>query len=55
MIGTISMIRTISMIGTISMIDDVLIFSKNKEEHDKHLAVALEKIQRTGLTLNKEK
>ena len=41
--------------GTVSMIDDVLILGINKEEHDKHLAVALGKIQRAGLTLNKEK
>ena len=43
------------MTGTVSMIEDVLIFDKNQEEHDKHLTVALGKIQRAGLTLNKEK
>ena len=43
------------MTGTVSMIDDVLVFGKNKEELNKHLAVALGKIQRAGLTLNKKK
>ena len=28
--------------GTVSMIDDVLVFSKNQKEHDKHLAVAID-------------
>ena len=37
------------------MIDDVLVFGKNQEKHDKHLAVALRKIQGAGLTLNKQK
>ena len=41
--------------GTVSMIDDVLIFCKNQEEHDKQLAVAFEKIRRAGLTLYKQK
>ena len=31
------------------------LFGKSQEEHDKHLAVALKKIQRVGLILNKEK
>ena len=29
---------------TVSMIDNVLVFSKNQEEHNKHLTVALGKI-----------
>ena len=37
------------------MIDDVLFFGKNQEENDKHLTVALGKIRRAGLTLNKKK
>ena len=41
--------------GAVSMIDDVLVFGKNQEEHDKHLAGALRKIQRAGMTLNREK
>ena len=43
------------MTGAVSMTDDVLVFGKNQEEHDKHFAVALENIQRAGLLLNKEK
>ena len=43
------------MTGTVSTIDDVLVFSKTQREHNKHLAVALGKIQRARLTLNKEK
>ena len=39
----------------VSMIDDVLIFGKNHEEYDKHLTMALEKIQKSELILNKEK
>ena len=35
------------------MIIDVLVFGKNQEEHNRHLAVALEKIQRAGLTKEK--
>ena len=37
------------------MIDDVLVFGKNQEEHNKHLTVDLGKIQRAGLTLNEGK
>ena len=37
------------------MIDNILVFSKNQEEDDKHLTVALGKIQKAGLTLNKGK
>ena len=36
------------------MIHDVLIFSKNQEEHDKHLTVALGKIQ-SWADFNKDK
>ena len=36
------------------MIDDVIVFGNNQEEHE-HLAVALEKIERARLTLNKGK
>ena len=37
------------------MINDVLVFGKNHEEHDKYLAVSLKKVQRAGLPLNKDK
>ena len=52
--GRISVILS-GVAGTVSMIDDALVFSKNQEQHDKHLAVVLEKIQKAGLTLNNEK
>ena len=42
------------MKGTVSMMDDVLIFGTDQEENDKNLAEALMKIERAGLTLNKE-
>ena len=45
----------IGVTGTVNMIDDVLVFGINQEEHDKHFAVAFEKIRRAGLTLDKEK
>ena len=38
----------IGVTGTVSMIDDVLVFSKNQEEHDKHLAVTLGKFKELG-------
>ena len=41
--------------GTVSMLDHVLVFSKNQEEHDKHLSGAGKRNERAGLTLNKEK
>ena len=37
------------------MIDDILVFGKNQEEHDKHPAVAHGKFQIAGLSLNEEK
>lgn len=41
--------------GTVSMIDDVLVFGKNQEEHDRNLTHALRRIERAGLTLNSDK
>ena len=43
------------MTGTVSMIDDVLVFSKNEDELDIHLDVALGKTQRAVLTWKQEK
>ena len=41
---------------TVSMLDDdVLVFGKNQKEHNKHLAEAVERIEKARLTLNKEK
>jgi hypothetical protein len=37
------------------LIDDVLIYGKDKEEHDKRLIAALKCIENAGVTLNKGK
>ena len=37
------------------MLDDVLVFGKNQKEHDMHLVEALKRIEKAGITLNKEK
>ena len=36
-------------------IDDVIIFGRNKQEHDEQLYRALKSIQAAGVTLNREK
>jgi hypothetical protein len=41
--------------GFISQIDDVLIFGKDQDEHDRRLHAALSRIQESGLTLNESK
>ncbi|XP_011406246.1 PREDICTED: uncharacterized protein K02A2.6-like [Amphimedon queenslandica] len=41
--------------GTVSMMDDVLVFGKDQKEHDYNLTEALTRIEKAGLTLNKEK
>ena len=41
--------------GTVCVINDVLDFGKKQKEHNIILAVALEKIQSAGMTLNNEK
>ena len=40
--------------GVLCLIDDILIFGKNKEQHDQSLFAALKKLQE-GVTLNAEK
>ena len=37
------------------MIDDILIYGRNQEEHDKRLSDMLDKLQQAGVTLKKEK
>ena len=37
------------------MMDDILVHGKTQEEHDSRLQEVLQRIQRSGLTLNKEK
>lgn len=41
--------------GVLCHIDDVIIFSKYKQEHDNRLHAALRKIQAAGVTLNSDK
>lgn len=41
--------------GVICYIDDILIFGKNKQEHDSHLKMVLDKIRKINLKLNKQK
>ena len=38
--------------GTVSMMDDILVFGKDQEEHDKNLNKALQRIEKAGLTLS---
>ena len=41
--------------GILCLIDDILVFGKDKQEHDLRLKAALERIQAAGVTLNKSK
>ena len=41
--------------GALSQMDDILVFGKTTEEHDKHLEATLHKLQEANLTLNEEK
>ena len=41
--------------GVMCLIDDTIVFGQTKEEHDFRLKAALERVQRAGVTLNKEK
>ena len=41
--------------GVVCLMDDVLIFGSNKEEHDRRLAAALNRVEQVGATLNKAK
>ena len=41
--------------GVINYIDDVVVFGRNEEEHKQRLTKVLEKLEKCGLTLNKEK
>ena len=35
--------------------DDVLVFGTDQEEHDRHLKAVLQRLERAGATLNREK
>ena len=41
--------------GALCLMDDILVFGKTTEEHDKHLEATLHKLQEANLTLNEEK
>ena len=43
------------MDGVLCQMDDVLIFGRDKKEHDQHLLAALKKIEAAGETLNAQK
>ena len=40
--------------GVLCLIDDIIIYGGTQEEHDKHLQATLKRIQKAGVTLNKE-
>ena len=41
--------------GVVCLIDDILVYGKTQEEHDKHLTVVLQKVAAAGITLNPAK
>ena len=41
--------------GVICLIDDILVYGKTQEEHDKHLTVVLQKVAAAGIILNPAK
>ena len=41
--------------GVVCQVDDVLVFGKDQAEHDARVTAALERIEKAGFTLNKEK
>ena len=41
--------------GVVYQMDDVLIFGRNREDHDVRLEAALTRIKSNGITLNKDK
>jgi len=41
--------------GTLCHMDDILVFGKDEEEHDRRLIEVLERLRKSGMTLNKEK
>ena len=40
--------------GVLCLMDDVLVYGKDQEEHDKRLEAVLQRIQSAGVTLNPE-
>ena len=45
----------IDLPGQVNMTDDILVFGKSKEEHHNNLMAVLEKLEQSGITLNKGK
>ena len=43
------------MEGTVCLMDDILIYESSQEEHDAQLCKVLEKLRKSGVTLNREK
>ena len=41
--------------GVVCLMDDILVYGKSQEEHDKHLTAVLHKVAAAGITLNLEK
>ena len=41
--------------GVVCLVDDVLVFGSNREEHDARLSAVLQRLEKAGATLNKEK
>lgn len=41
--------------NVVNMIDDILVFGKDREEHDKRLSEVLERLRKAGVKLNKAK
>ena len=41
--------------GTVCLMDDILIYGSSQEEHDARLCKVLEKLRKSGVTLNREK
>ena len=44
-----------NMEGTVCLMDDILGYRKTKEEHDRRLYMVLDRLQASGITLNKKK
>ena len=45
----------VALPGVICMIYDILIYGSSQEEHDQHLSIVLQTLEREGVTLNAEK
>lgn len=41
--------------GTVVVMDDILVFGKDKEDHDRNLSAVMQTVKASGLKLNKDK